>query len=665
MLYLNKNCLIDDNPYHNELQRYFIYDDDNDILLKTITTPLSNERVLKCDVERTKAEETQDIPQFKHACINLLTHYCNTKQMTYIQGLSEIMATFLLIKYQLNIPYYKVYNLFVSFIDYFIPNMYSSSDISSLQTTLTLINLLLKYHDIQLYNIFKSLQIFPELYASGFLLTMFANKLPSSIVFRIWDKLIPFRDKLFPHFIIIAMILHYKPLYIHYADKKEDNIKIASYVSQISINSVNDVDAIIEIALELNIRTPVSYRIIANNVGLFNTCKGIIKEYEIDTMEVMPMFPSEIVRYFYLNMITCYDSKCACYLQTYCTEPDDFCDYCKLNVKYIGKIQRDLVIIDIRNKLNTKECDYLLGQNDVVIVNVGNYANDIRDEIVIATETANTNDNIDVSNIKALDDVYKQITTIINVNEINNKHFVLLTNYTDHYDVNKYKKGRTYHTKITEYGVEVTRVYPDRNFTSEIRKVQLDETFQNENIMLEILIYYLCNIKQMKYISTVYGGYSVMHDIFVKYNLNKQQRRPKCMLCDSFYRSNLKLKEQLKRFITMKPHSTLHKPKLNNHNSYYTCNILIKEWQRKVIYLGSKSLTIYTEVNTDTYHNDKTILYTDIYEIKNNYSYQKIYIYINNVNSIRCYSQLVILEFKDKGKQFFQELEMKSGVKHI
>ena len=30
-----------------------------------------------------------------------------------------------------------------------------------------------------------------------------------------------------------------------------------------------------------------------------------------------------------------------------------------------------------------------------------------------------------------------------------------------------------------------------------------------------------------------------------------------------------------------------------------------------------------------------------------------------------CYSQLVILEFKDKGKQFFQELEMKSGVKHI
>lgn len=663
MLYPNKNCLIDDNPYRNELERYFIYDDDNDILLKTITTPLSNERVLKCDVERTKAEETQDIPQFKHACITLLTHYCNTKQMTYIQGLSEIMSTFLLIKYQLNIPYYKVYNLFVSFIDYFIPNMYSSSDISSLQTTLTLINLLLKYHDIQLYNIFKSLQIFPELYASGFLLTMFANKLPSSIVFRIWDKLIPFRDKLFPHFIIIAMILHYKPLYIHYADKKEDNIKIASYVSQISINSVNDVDAIIEIALKLNIRTPVSYRIIANNIGLFNTCKGIVKEYEIDTMEVMPMFPSEIVRYFYLNNITCYDSKCACYLQTYCTEPDDFCEYCKLNLKYVGKIQRDLVIIDIRSKLNIKECDYLIGQKDVVIVNVGNYANDIRDEI--ANADANANDNIDVSNIKALDDVYKQITTIINVNEIHNKHFVLLTNYTDHYDVNRYKKGRTYHTKITEYGIEVTRVYPDRNFTSEIRKVQLDETFQNENIMLEVLVYYLCNIKQMKYISTVYGGYNVMHDIFIKYNLNKQQRRSKCTFCNNFYRSNIKFKEQLKRYITMKPHSTLHKSKSNNHNSYYTCNILIKERQRKVVYLGSKSLTIYTEVNTDTYHNDKTISYTDIYEIKNNYSYQKIYIYINNVNSIRCYSQLLILEFKDKGKPFFQELEMKSGVKHI
>ena len=657
MLYLNKNCLIDDNPSRKELKQYFINDD---TLLMTITKPLINERVLKCDVERTKVEETQNIPQFKQACISLLTHYCNTKHMTYVQGLSEIMGTFLLIKFQLNIPYHKVYNLFVSFIDYFIPNVYSSSsDISSLQTTLKLIDLLLKYHDIRLYNIFKSLQIFPELYAGGLLLTMFAHKWKSSIVCYIWDKLIQFRDKLFPHLIIIAMLRHYKQSYTQYMDNPEESIKIASYVSQINVDSVKDVETIIEIALSLNNMTPVSYRMIANNVGLFNRNKGIIKEYEVDQMEVMSMFPSEIVKYLYACKVTCYDNKCACYLQSYCTEPDDFCEYCKLN--YVGEIQRNLVIIDIRNKLNMKECDYLIGQQDVKVINVGDYANDVRNAI------SNANDNnVDVTNIKELDDIYKQITTIINMNEVNDKHFVLLTNYTDYYDENKYKHGRTYHTKLTECNIEVTRVYPDKNFKHHKRKSPLNETIQNENLLLDVLVFYLSQIKQMNYISIAYGGYSVMHNIFVKYSLNPAQAKPKCAFCKSFHRSNSTFKAQLNKLtngkdVLNKTHSTC----LQTNTKYYNCYILIKEWQPKVVCLESNSLIIYTEVNNDTFHSDKTIAYSDIYEIKKKYSYQKVYIYLNNVNSLCCYSQLVILEFKEKGKMFFKELESRIRVKHI
>ena len=390
----------------------------------TIQTPLANERVLKCDVERTKIEETQNIQQFKEACINLLTHYCTHKQIVYIQGLSEIMGTFLLIKFKLNLPYYKVYNLFVCFIDFFIRNMYSNSDISSFQVTLKLIDLLLKYHDTYLYNIFKSLQIYPEIYATGLLLTMFSNKWKSSIVFHVWDKLILFGDKLFPHFIIIAMLKYYKSSYMQNVDNPEEKIKIAGDVGRINVESVKDMDAIIGIALDLSSRTPVSYRIIANNVGLFNWSKSIVKEYELDQMEIMPMFPSEIVKYLYLDKVTCYDNTCACYLQTYCTEPDDFCEYCKLNSNYVGKIQRNLVIIDIRNKLNVNECDYLLEQQDVTIINVGNYANDIKNAVL------NLNEQFDVTNIKELDDIYKHITTTVNTDTLDNKHFVLLTSYS-------------------------------------------------------------------------------------------------------------------------------------------------------------------------------------------------------------------------------------------
>ena len=91
--------------------------------------------------------------------------------------------------------------MFVCFIDKFLTNYYWEKDFYSLQSSLSLITILLKYHDPEIYNILEFAMISPEMYATSWVLTVFANKSSINIVYHLWDKLIVFNDSLFLHFI--------------------------------------------------------------------------------------------------------------------------------------------------------------------------------------------------------------------------------------------------------------------------------------------------------------------------------------------------------------------------------------------------------------------------------------------------------------------------------
>ena len=94
--------------------------------------------------------------------MTFIINYLELNNITYKQGLNEIAGIFVLLKYKVKLSYARIYKMFVCFIDKFLTNYYWEKDFYSLQSSLSLITILLKYHDPEIYNILEFAMISPE-----------------------------------------------------------------------------------------------------------------------------------------------------------------------------------------------------------------------------------------------------------------------------------------------------------------------------------------------------------------------------------------------------------------------------------------------------------------------------------------------------------------------
>ena len=115
------------------------------------------------------------LKSFRDYLESFLTFYCKKKNIKYKQGMNEIMGPFLFIKANFNISLSKLYNLSSCFIDKFLTNYYNDDEFYSLQSSLGGVQILLKYHQPILYNIFEKFVITPDLYATSWILTLFSK----------------------------------------------------------------------------------------------------------------------------------------------------------------------------------------------------------------------------------------------------------------------------------------------------------------------------------------------------------------------------------------------------------------------------------------------------------------------------------------------------------
>ena len=89
--------------------------------------------------------------------------------------MNEIVGPFILLKAKVPVSLSKIFNMFSCFLEKFLTNYYKEDEFFSLQSSLALLNLLLKYHDPVMYNVFEFAIITPEMYATSWILTVFAK----------------------------------------------------------------------------------------------------------------------------------------------------------------------------------------------------------------------------------------------------------------------------------------------------------------------------------------------------------------------------------------------------------------------------------------------------------------------------------------------------------
>lgn len=166
------------------------------------TQSLENDRVVQADVLRTRA----NIEFFQHHqddLSNSLTQYCNVSGLAYRQGLNEIMAPFLVME-----PGDEIQRL-VSFHNFFSSYLapFYFGDFGNLQTMLSLIAGLLVYHAPTLAAVLLLADLDPVVYATPWILTLFASKMELPAACALWDRYIEKNDPSFMLFLCLAMVI--------------------------------------------------------------------------------------------------------------------------------------------------------------------------------------------------------------------------------------------------------------------------------------------------------------------------------------------------------------------------------------------------------------------------------------------------------------------------
>ena len=483
------------------------------------------------DSKRTRVKERFNFTDFETVLQKMLVYFCKLNNIEYKQGLNEVLGPFLLLKVKIpKLKLSKIYNLFTLFIDYFFSNYYYEIELFSFRCSISLVNLLLKYHEPSLYSLFKENNISPEMYAINWLLTTYANKNSLEITYTLWDTMLEENDQLFMHFMVIAFLLHHKKKFI-----ETDGSSIPVFFSKNQIGTKELLTEIVKSAREIRKNTPVSLRLLVKNLEIFKSrttrVKDMYEKYCPEQILAMPVLAEELLSNVNLKKrnIPCLNEKCDNFFMKdeikYINDEDkekNLSTYCEICRNYNLKNNLKYIIIDLRNKSDSQIKDSITNEGTFIFIN-----NDI-----LSQETLNKGNPGEV--------LTEQINKLkSDSNE--NIHIVLMTNDTENYD--EYE----YNYQETQIESKKSKILNILNTTINNIKKKIDEQINKKEIKQEKYLQIKMQIKQYEliksilnyllekeypYISYILGGYKSLHDMCIKYNIPIiKHKSNNCYLC--------------------------------------------------------------------------------------------------------------------------------------
>ena len=165
---------------------------------------LPNQRVLHVDIERTRPSLLSNGEEMEY----LLTMYCKIRNISYKQGMNYILAIF----YMIPLTKSSRFSCFSVFMDRYLIAFYNDEEFGVLQCCFKLLRICLLYHDPELCNYLDQYQMSPELYASPWFLTLFANRLATDIIVRMMDLILAEDDIIFVFWLSLALLRSKKEL---------------------------------------------------------------------------------------------------------------------------------------------------------------------------------------------------------------------------------------------------------------------------------------------------------------------------------------------------------------------------------------------------------------------------------------------------------------------
>ena len=463
---------------------------------------IDNKKIIIKDVLRTRGKESSKYPDYQNNLQFLINSLCDYNNIKYKQGLNEIIGALLFLKYKLDISLIDIFYLSQGIINKFVLNYYYENTIFSLKSSLSLLNLLLKYHKPEIYNLFDKLMIVPEIYATNWLLTIFSSKLELELIYYFWNALIEIDDQLLMHYLIVAFLIFNEDKFL-----KEDKLNIPYIITKLTINNIDEIEKLFQIAIQLRKETPYSFRILANKLEIFkyhsDEIKNCYEKYKPYSLITMPIFPSEIFYICYNGIIKCPDDLCCNYTENNKKKYESknhICEHCNMKInKNINYILLDLRILEYGTFEDENEKTGFLPKM-----------------IMVEQNELKSDDFVDKITKRFLDDK-------------GNYHFIFMTSKTDYFKSfeDDYYIEKRVVNKNMDKNIKVEKEI-NQNLIEKISKKEKYKLKEYDN--LKKLLISLLN-SNYPYISFCYGGFNEIHKLISKFDIDLLNHDSNCSLC--------------------------------------------------------------------------------------------------------------------------------------
>ena len=581
---------------------------DSDILCALLER--EDQKVIRNDCKRTRVRESILVPGFPKILEAFLTHYCTSKEIHYKQGLNEVFGPLILLKYKFkNLKFSKIFDLGEVFIDQFLPNYFYEKDLYSLNSSLGLFLVLLRYHEPSVYNRLDVTEIKPEMYATNPLTTLMTGKLKLDLVYELMERIIKCQDPLIIHFILVALFIYQREMIINC-----DRTYVATLMTSLSITTMEELNTIFDMALKLREQTPYSYRILVNKIGfLKKNNKDIKKNYDLyqpQTIPAMPIFPLEIFSITSRDLIDCVDPECKnC-------KPNDNNIFNENNINEYDDLMPN------ENRISTgflkfqehlenhlcEKCDMKIEKKmQYILLDLRILKYDEEDNDTEKTGFLPKMINVDQDELKS--EEFSKIITNRFLVERGNYHFIFLTSSTDTFsdfelkyytdnlselDRKKMMFGLIKQQKIDK---ELNLENAQKNLTwKDIYKLKEYDNFRNTLKTMQK--------ENFPYIGYVYGGFDEVHEESFKFNYELLfHNEQNCFLCQA---KKIKRRKNRRKSKKEKDQEELIKTEISG--SLWEHKIKIKYSKINEIYKGqniSLHFCILSKYKNKNYENDK------------------------------------------------------------
>ena len=242
------------------------------------------------DIKRSRVRDSKDKEIILEDLLLVIIFYCQNNTIAYQQGMQDIFIPFIYLKSN-EFTLAEVYAYSKGYIDMFIPNTlhskYNGQDYSlpHLQCQISLLKMLLKYHDIELHNHFAKWFVEPEAFATPWILTQFSRVVEFTLIYELIEIILFEKDQLMALYMSVALMKHFKKQIMSQNSIEE---LLPFMQRNLKITNIRSLWKLYYESVAIRSRTPVSFAILIQKLKI-NDVITVISNEEMKELQSLEL----------------------------------------------------------------------------------------------------------------------------------------------------------------------------------------------------------------------------------------------------------------------------------------------------------------------------------------------------------------------------------------